>query len=112
MATDTATALYLLDQLGARFGTKRMFGEYCLYRDGSPVALLCDDTLFVKDTSAGRAVLVEMIAVDLGPPYPGAKPHLRITPDSWDDSGWLRRVLDATALALPPPKPRRPRITR
>ena len=109
MATDPATIDFLLDQLGARaarYSSRRMFGEYCLYRDGLPVALVCDDVLFVKDTDDGRAAMAASMPVEFGPPYPGAKPHLRITPDRWDDGDWLAGVLDRTAAALPPPKPR------
>ena len=107
MATDPATVQFLLDQLGRRgaaFSTKRMFGEYCLYRDGLPVAFVCDDVLFVKDTPAGRAAIAGNAPPEFGPPYPGAKLHLRLAPDAWDDGDWLRRVLDVTAEALPPPR--------
>ena len=108
MATDPATLELLLDRLaaGARYTTRRMFGEACLYHDGLPVGLVCDHVLYVKDTPAGRAALAGFADIDLGPPYPGARPHLRIEPDRWDDADGLRRLLDATAAALPPPKPR------
>lgn len=112
MATDPGTADYLLDQLGRRrasFTTKRMFGEYCLYRDGLPVALVCDDMLFVKDTPPGREAVSTACTVEFGPPYPGARPHLRLSPDLWDDGEWLAHVLDVTASALPAPKPKAPR---
>lgn len=108
MATDPGTIDHLLDQLGtrgARFTTGRMFGEYCLYRDGLPVALVCDDTLFVKDTPPGREAMARIAEVDFDPPYPGARPHLRLGADLWDDGDALRRLLDATASALPAPKP-------
>ena len=109
MATDPATLDFLFDQLGARaarYSSRRMFGEYCLYREGLPVALVCDDVLYVKDTVDGRAATAESMPPEFGPPYPGAKPHLRITPDRWDDGDWLARVLERTAAALPPPRPR------
>jgi DNA transformation protein len=112
MATGSGTIDLLLDSLGAagaRYRTRRMFGEYCLYRDGRPVALVCDDELFVKDTPSGRAVLAQSTDVVLGAPFPGARPHLRLPPDLWDDGDRLCRLLDATALALPQPKPRRMR---
>jgi TfoX/Sxy family transcriptional regulator of competence genes len=111
MSTDHATIEFLLDQLGRRaasFSTKRMFGEYCLYRDGRPVAFVCDDVLFVKDTAAGREVIGTVATPEFGPPYPGAKLYLRLAPDAWDDGDWLARVLDATADALPAPKPKPP----
>ncbi|GAB2520880.1 TfoX/Sxy family protein [Lysobacter humi (ex Lee et al. 2017)] len=110
MATDAGTIDFLLDQLGgagSRYSTKRMFGEHCLYRDGSPIALVCDDVLFVKDTMPGREQIACFATLGFGPPYPGAKPHLRLPPDTWDDADALRRVLEATAAALPPAKPRK-----
>lgn len=112
MATDPATIELLTERLGTRgatYSTRRMFGEYCLYRDGLPVALVCDDVLFVKDTLEGRVVAQEIGEPVFGPPYPGARLHLRIEPDAWDDDDWLRRLVDTTARALPPPKPRRPK---
>lgn len=112
MATDPGTIEFLIDQLGPRradYATKRMFGEYCLYRDAVPVAFVCDDVLFVKDTPAGRAATATATEPEFGPPYPGAKPYLRLAPDLWDDGEWLVRVLEATAAALPRPKPRAPK---
>lgn len=110
MATDPGTLDLLFDQLGsraARYSARRMFGEYCLYRDGNPVALVCDDVLFVKDTADGIAAVAAAMAPEHGPPYPGARPHLRIPADRWDDGDWLVDVLERTAAALPPPKPRK-----
>ncbi|GAB6197399.1 TfoX/Sxy family protein [Lysobacter xanthus] len=112
MATDPGTIEFLVDQLGPRraaYSTKRMFGEYCLYHDGVPVAFVCDDVLFVKDTAPGREAIATAAEPAFGPPYPGAKPYLRIAPDLWDDGDWLVRVLEATAAALPRPKPRAPK---
>ncbi len=44
-----------------------------LYLDGKVVALVCDDSLFVKPTSGALALLGDPA---MGPPYPGAKPHI------------------------------------
>jgi hypothetical protein len=41
-----------------------------------------------------------------GSPYPGAKPHLLITADLWEDAGWLCDLVRATARELPLPKPK------
>jgi hypothetical protein len=43
------------------------------------------------------------------PPYPGAKPHLLIEVDRWDDAEWLSELLRVTAAELPTPKPRKPK---
>src|SRR5512133_565344 len=105
MATDQNTMDFLLDQLSATgsVSSKKMFGEYCLYFDGKPVALVCDDQLFLKPTEAGRAMLKQVVE---GSPYPGAKPHLLITGDLWDEREWLCELVRATARELPLPKPK------
>ena len=77
---------------------KRMFGEYGLYCDGTIVALVCEDQLFVKPTDAGRAFIGA--AVVEGMAYPGAKPSLLIAGDRWDDRGWLTQLVRLTAAGL------------
>ncbi len=108
MATDRGTIDFLLDQLAAlgEASVRKMFGEYCLYLSGRPVGLVCDDQLYLKPTAAGRAMQREAVE---GSPYPGAKPHLLITPDQWEDAEWLCDIVRATARELPPPKPKRSR---
>jgi len=108
MASSADTLAFLLDQLHGLPGVtqRRMFGEYCLYLDGKPVAFLCDDQLFVKPTEAGRVLAGEVVD---GFPYPGARAHLLIGADLWEDGERLQALLRATAAALPPPKPRKPR---
>jgi DNA transformation protein len=108
MATAQNTIDFLLDQLaGAGDVTaKKMFGEYCLYLAGKPVGLVCDDQLFLKPTKAGQAMLDEVVE---GSPYPGAKPHLLVTADQWEDAEWLREVVRATARELPLPKTKKPK---
>ena len=100
MATSQGTIDYLMDQLaGTRLVTaRRMFGEYCLYWDGRPVALVCDDQLYLKPTDAGRALLATVVE---GAPFPGARPHLLVSADLWEDPEWLGRLVRATAQALP-----------
>ena len=105
MATSNDTMIFLLDQLSSlgEASSKKMFGEYCLYLSGKPVGLVCDDQLYLKPTNAGRALLDNVVE---GSPYPGAKPHLLITPDQWEDREWLCDLVRATARELPLPKPK------
>ncbi len=105
MATDQNTMNFLLDQLSSlgEASAKKMFGEYCLYLAGRPVGLVCDDQLYLKPTEGVRAMLPK---VGEGFPYPGAKPHLLITPDQWEDSEWLCGIVRVTARELPPPRPK------
>jgi TfoX/Sxy family transcriptional regulator of competence genes len=105
MASRQDTADYLLEQI-ARAGpvsAKKMFGEYAIYCGGKVVALLCDDQLFLKPTVAGRALLGKARE---GSPYPGAKPHLVIDADLWEDADWMADLIRATAQELPAPKPK------
>jgi DNA transformation protein and related proteins len=106
VASKQSTMDFLLDQLSGagEVTARKMFGEFCLYYSGKPVALVCDDQLFVKPTPGGREL------VGTGPeepPYPGAKPYLLISADLWEDRDWLAEVIRTTAGQLPEPKPRR-----
>jgi len=105
MASDADYVAYVCEQagLGAELTHRKMFGEYALYLHERVVALVCDNELFVKPTAEGRALLG---AVEEAPPYPGAKPHLRVG-DLLDDPALLRRLLLETARVLPLPKPKR-----
>jgi TfoX/Sxy family transcriptional regulator of competence genes len=79
---------------------KKMFGEYALYLNGKVVALVCDNSLYVKPTAATQHLTVSFRAQ---PPYPGAKPYL-VADELLDDGDRLRELLLATAEALPAPK--------
>ena len=105
MGTDARTVEFILEQ-GAGAGAlsaRKMFGEYALYLHGKVVALICDDTLFVKPTDTGRTLLGEPAT---GAPYPGAKPHFRLDLDACEDAEALAVLLKSTADALPDPKPK------
>ncbi|MEQ1497943.1 MAG: TfoX/Sxy family protein [Novosphingobium sp.] len=108
MTTEQRTVDVLLEQLAAVAGlsARKMFGEYALQFDGKTVALVCDDQLFVKPTAGGRAFIGE---TDEAPPYPGAKPSLRIDAERWDDADWLCGLLRITIAEVPLPKPKRPK---
>jgi len=104
MATDSDYIEYVHEQtgFGSRLAYKRMFGEYGLYLDGKVVAFACDNSLLLKPTAAGRALLP---TVALGKPYPEAKDYY-VLDEFLDDTELLQRILQATADALPAPKPR------
>jgi len=79
-----------------------MFGEYAVYINGKVVALVCDNSVFVKPTK----VLQHLDAsLGEGPPYPGAKPYL-LADALLDDPGMLRQVLLKTAAEVRAPKAR------
>ena len=100
MASSPELVQYIADQLSP-CGTitfKKMFGEYGLYLNGKMFASVCDDTLFVKPTKAGRALVPDCL---LAPPYPGAKEHYIL---DIDDGALLAQVLSVLAQAVPLPK--------
>ena len=84
MATQQRTVDYLLEQAtgAGTVSAKPMFGEYGIYVDGKMIGSVCDDRLYVKPTASGRA---HAEPASDAPPYPGAKPHLLIEADRWDD---------------------------
>jgi TfoX/Sxy family transcriptional regulator of competence genes len=104
MATSAATVDHLLDLLSAagNLSARKMFGEYALYLDGKVVALICDDTLFLKPTPGALALLPD---VEQNPPYPGAKQYLVLT-DTLDDTDLAIRAIRAVADDVPQPKPK------
>lgn len=107
MATSRSTVDHILEGLeGDRpVSARAMFGGFALYCDGKVVGLICDDTLFLKD----RPVACSMVeAPEMGPPYPGAKPHIIATP-LLDDPESLRALVWAISDDLPAPKPKKPK---
>ncbi len=110
MATDPSFAAYVAEQ-GQGAGdvvVSRMFGEYGVHLNGTFVALVCNDEFFLKPTEAVRALLDD---VDEAPPYPGAKPYLRLGAEL-EDPERFAQLLARTAAALPPAKPKKPRGKR
>ena len=110
MASDQRFVDFIVGQaaLGSALTFRKMFGEYALYVDEKVVALVCDNQLFVKPTTAGRALLG---TVAEHAPFPGAKPHFRID-EVIEDGETLQQLLVTTAAALPTPKPKRAAKTK
>lgn len=102
MATEPSFANYVLEQIrsSAPVRVHRMFGEYAVYLDEKVVALLADNSFFLKPTEAGRTLLG---SPTLGPPYPGAKPFY-VLDEFLDDADFLTRLVEVTAAELPTPK--------
>ncbi|SDE26157.1 TfoX/Sxy family protein [Rhodococcus tukisamuensis] len=108
MSTSKETVAYVLGQLEPLdVRARAMFGEYGLYCDEKMVALICNDTVFVKPTAVSGDYLD---ASALAPPYPGAKDHLAIPGDRLEDTDWLHAFVQRTADVLPQPKkkPKKP----
>ena len=79
---------------------KKMFGEYGIYCGGKMVASVCDDKLFVKPSTRGRAYIGDVVEAS---PYPGAKPSFLIPVEKLGDHEWLSELIKITAEELPIP---------
>lgn len=109
MATSPDTIDFILDKLRNRghFKTRAMFGEYALYADDKVVALVCDDTLYVKIVPASQ----ELADVcDTGAPYPGARPHYVVEEDQLSKLEYLPAMLIQMAKSLPKPKLKKKKV--
>lgn len=107
MATTQDFIDYVAEQidLGVRLSYRKMFGEYAVYVDGKVVALVCDNSLFLKPSPAATELAPNL---PLQPPYPGARNH-PVADELLDDGEALRAVILATAAVLPAPKPKQKR---
>lgn len=104
MTTSKETVAYILDQLAPlTVRTRAMSGEYCLYCDEKVVALICDDTLYLKPT---RIASEAMPDAELAPPYPGAKDHYIVSGDRLEEREWLQELVMRMADDLPLPRKR------
>lgn len=104
MSTQKETIEFILEKLQTeppRFSARSMFGEYALYADGKTVALVCDDTLFVK-------ILPQSIALhevcEQSEAYPGSKLHYVVEEDLLSQMENLPQILIDIAASLPAKK--------
>ena len=106
MATHGDFADYVVDQLGEAgvVRSRKMFGEYGLFCDGTFFAVLCGDQLFVKITPQGEAAWPGLPKV---PPYEGAREYSLA--EEVDDRAKLGLLASATCVPLRtrPPHTRR-----
>jgi TfoX/Sxy family transcriptional regulator of competence genes len=104
MAMDKETIAFILDQLAPLpVRARAMFGGHALYCDEKVVALMDDDTLYVKPTPISGEYLGEETQA---PPYPGAKDYYMVPGDRLEEREWLREFISRTADQLPAPKPK------
>lgn len=110
MASDKGFLEFIVDQIenAGKITYIKMFGEYGVFSDGKLFALVCDNKLFIKPTSAGRDFIKE---VDEAPPYPGAKPSFLIG-DKIEDREWISHLVRITLEELPDPKPKKRKSKR
>ncbi len=102
MARRKETIEFIVDQLAPLpVRARAMFGGHALYCDEKVVALIGDDTLFVKPTAATMELFGDG---EMAPPYPGANDYHVVADDRLNDAEWLQSVIARTAEQLPMPK--------
>lgn len=105
MASDKAFMDFVLEQIenAGLITYKKMFGEYGVYSNGKIFALVCDNQLFIKPTTAGRGFIGDVVEA---PPYPSAKLYFLIE-DQIENREWLNELIRVTVAELPEPKPKK-----
>jgi TfoX/Sxy family transcriptional regulator of competence genes len=92
MSTTQSQLDFILDQLSflPNLTTKKMFGEYGLYRDGKYFAVVCDGKLFLKTSPE----LVSKIGDDDLRAYEGSKNTLHIPEEILEDKDTLKTLFN------------------
>jgi DNA transformation protein len=106
MATTPQTADGIraaLDSLQPDVRTRKMFGEYALYYQDVVVGFICDNKMFLKDTAAGRRLLVNPV---YGKVYQGSKDYLLLDNDTLGDEELFALLVAETKAELPIKKKR------
>jgi len=108
MSTSPSTIDHILSRVGGKLEvtSRKMFGEYGLYLDGRMVAMVCDDTLFVKALPGPIACLGEH---EERAPYPGAKPHAVVEERFMAGRGRLAELLRCAWEVTAEPKKTKPK---
>lgn len=90
---------YIVEQASkaGEVNAKKMFGDYCLYCDGKPVGLICDNYLYLKPLKQLEPLLHEE-DMQMKPPYDGAKPHYVIT--DVDDRDYVSLLVKTVANSI------------
>ena len=91
---------YIVEQASkaGEASAKKMFGDYCLYCDGKPVGLICDNYLYLKPLKQLEPLLHDG-DLQMKSPYEGAKPHYVIT--DVEDRDYVSLLVKTVAELLP-----------
>ncbi|PIE08491.1 MAG: competence protein TfoX [Rhodobacterales bacterium] len=100
MASHKETVEYICEQLGGagEISSRKMFGEYGLYCDGTFIGVICDNTLFLKVTEPARQAEPQ---IALAPAYEGAKPSFQIPAEMLEDAPRLAAFARTVHDSLP-----------
>ena len=110
MSTSKETIAFLLSQLEPLdVRARAMFGEYGVYCGDKFVALVCDDTFYLKPTDAAEPYQADLTPE---PAYLGSNDYLAVDGDLVEDAERFRALVKATADLLSVPKPKKPKTRK
>lgn len=110
MATTTDFIEYVCDQIKGcgSIRYRKMFGEYMVYVNDKPILLVCDNTVYVKNSDCIRERMTESSA-ELAVPYEGAKEHFIL---DTDNTGFCLEIITILEKVTPIPKPRKKKANK
>jgi len=110
MSTSKETIEFLRDALALvpEVTFRPMMGEYCVYSAGRVFGLVCDDVLFLKTTPS----TLRLFRDKKTRAYPGSKNTCQANAEWLEDREALAGAVRLTLAHLPPPKVKRPRLSR
>ena len=102
MATSQSFIDFVCEQLEGVGAIRwiRMMGEACVYVDGKPIVLICNDTIYIKKLPCLDKFEIKESAI----PYKGATERYIVDAD---DKEILQEVVRLVAENTPPPKPKK-----
>lgn len=80
---------------------RKMFGDLCIYVDGKPVILACDEIAYVRKHEAIAELMKD---AETGFPYDGAKEHYILYIEHKEEA---QRIIKALMPHIPYPKPKK-----
>jgi TfoX/Sxy family transcriptional regulator of competence genes len=97
MSTTKNFMEYVVDQLDSSplVHTRAMFGEYALYYDETVVALICDNTVFLKINSGTEEILGDGYTKGLA--YPTSKDFYVLDEDILEDKELFMKLMKSCA---------------
>ncbi len=103
MATTKEFIEYVCEQLSGigEIRYRKMFGEYMVYVDDRPVAVVCDSIVYVKEI---EEIADLMSGASTGFPYKGAREHYILDIDNREFSV---KVIAELKMIIPVPKKRK-----
>ena len=102
MATSEEFIQYVCEQIrGYDVRYKKMFGEYMVYANDTPVLLVCDNCVYVKKVEQLSDVMRD---AETGIPYSGAKEHYIL---DTENSELTARAVEILERVTPLPKRKR-----